>query len=122
MVLSHSTWMFNGSLNGYSYPLGEISDFKCSEELAQAKVTVRFSGGLDSLEKGSFRAILDGATSPGIGSEKDLRADLEIIQGTGNGGLEGICGKGSIIGSVGPGSFAEAEYRFELLFGEECPK
>jgi hypothetical protein len=120
-AITQATWNYTGSLDGYSFPRGEPEVAICTNWIAQAKVRVYFSGTLENLEKGTFYATLTGESNPNLGFNKGLRAKLEIDQGTGTGGLEGICGGGMIKGlEAAPGDKSEAKYKFELWFGEDC--
>jgi hypothetical protein len=120
-VFTESTWQYKGDMQGYTYVLREPIHVIVTSWLAQAKVEVKFIGTIGDSEQGTFKAYLAGETNPNLGYNKGLRAKLTVIEGSGTGGLVGICGGGTVKGlEPAPGQISNATYEYQFQFGEAC--
>ena len=126
VILSrYSVNSFTGSLAGTSVSLQTIARDDVTEHKAFQTNTASFWGKLNGLN-GTFSTIAHVVADrsqcvlgvPCLASLIPLEGKLVIIEGTGTGELEGICGGGSLKSLVPPDT--GTEYHLTLRFGKDC--
>lgn len=126
VILSrYSVNSFTGSLAGTSVSLQTIARDDVTEKKAFQTNTASFWGTLNGLN-GGFSTVAHVVADrsqcflgiPCPASLIPLEGKLVIIEGTGTGELEGICGGGSLKSLVPPDS--GTEYHLTLRFGKDC--
>jgi len=126
VILSrYSVNSFTGSLVGTSVSLQTIARDDVTEKKAFQTNTASFWGTLNGLN-GGFSTIAHVVADrsqcvlgvPCPASLIPLEGKLVIIEGTGTGELEGICGGGSLKSLVPPDS--GTEYHLTVRFGKDC--
>ena len=126
VILSrYSVNSFTGSLVGTSVSLQTIARDDVTEKKAFQTNTASFWGTLNGLD-GGFSTVAHVVADrsqcvlgvPCPASLIPLEGKLVIIEGTGTGELEGICGGGSLKSLVPPDS--GTEYHLTLRFGKDC--
>ena len=126
VILSrYSVNSFTGSLAGTSVSLQTIARDDVTEKKAFQTNTASFWGTLNGLN-GGFSTIAHVVADrsqcvlgvPCPASLIPLEGKLVIIEGTGTGELEGICGGGSLKSLVPPDS--GTEYHLTVRFGKDC--
>ncbi len=126
VILSrYSKNSFTGSLEGTSVSLQTIARDDVTEHKAFQTNTASFWGKLNGLN-GTFSTIAHVVADrsqcvlgvPCPASLIPLEGKLVIIEGTGTGELEGICGGGSLKSLVPPDT--GSEYHLTLRFGKDC--
>lgn len=119
-LFTQAIWEYNGTFQGYHWPF-EIEIVSVTSWFASSKVKVKFDGVWNETDKGTFQAIVSGASNPNLGYPNQFKAKLDIIKGTGTGDLEGICGSGTMNGEeLEFGKYSTGTYEFHFRFGEEC--
>jgi len=116
---------FTGSLVGTSVSLQTVARDDMVEKKAFQTNIASFWGTLDGL-KGSFSTIAHVVADrsqcvlgvPCPPSLIPIEGQLVIVEGTGKGDLEGICGGGTFKSLVLPDS--GSEYEFNFRFGKDC--
>lgn len=117
-LFTQALWQYNGTFQGYHYPL-DTEIVSVTQWYATSKVRVMFSGTVGDSEKGQFQAIVAGESNPNQGYPNKFRAKLEIIPGSGTGGLKGICGSGTMTGEEqDEGKESTGTYDFHYSFTE----
>ena len=126
VILSrYSKNTFTGSLEGTSVSLQTIARDDVTEHKAFQTNIASFWGKLNGLN-GTFSTIAHVVADrsqcvlgvPCPASLIPLEGKLVIIEGTGTGELEGICGGGSLKSLVPPDT--GTEYHLTLRFGKDC--
>ena len=126
VILSrYSKNTFTGSLEGTSVSLQTIARDDVTEHKAFQTNTASFWGKLNGLN-GTFSTIAHVVADrsqcvlgvPCPASLIPLEGKLVIIEGTGTGELEGICGGGSLKSLIPPDT--GTEYHLTLRFGKDC--
>jgi hypothetical protein len=96
-VLTNSFYKYNGTLEGLTVTVETLQE-EVRPWGGTAIIKATFAGSVNGSEPGCFTAIINGRSNPSPNNPTPLRATFEILKGSGYGSLEGICGKGEIVG------------------------
>ena len=111
---------YTGSLEGTTVTLQTTVRDDVVEKKAFQTNTGHFWGRLDGLEPGSFSFIVHNVVDrslcpcpPGLLAQE---VKFVVVEGTGSGGLEGICGGGTLKTAGTPST----DYDYTFRFGKDC--
>ena len=121
IISRYSVSTYTGSLQGSTVALQTVVRDDVVEKKAFQTNTGVFWGTLDGFEKpGSFSFIVhlvaDRSGCPCPPGSAPFEAKFVVVEGTGSGGLEGICGGGTLKTVVGAGT----EYDYTFRLGRDC--
>jgi len=120
LTLRYVVIAFTGSLEGTTVNQQSIVRDDVVEKKSFITVTGTFFGTLNGSEPGSFSFIVhnvvDRSGCPCPPAVTPSQGKFVVVEGTGSGGLEGICGSGTFASPTGLGSTYEHTYRF----GKDC--
>ncbi|MBI2938334.1 MAG: DUF3224 domain-containing protein [Thaumarchaeota archaeon] len=111
---------YSGTLQGTGVSVQTLTQFP-AEGISTSSALGTFTGTLGDSKLGSFSLILKltfdtAAFPPPVGSK--FEGPFIVVQDSGQGGLEGICGSGMIQGTIGTPSVSTYDITFQ--FGEAC--
>lgn len=110
---------YGGSLQGKTLTLQTVVR---EDPVGFQTNTGQFWGTLEGFEPGSFSFIVhnvvDRSGCPCPPGFAPFDAKFVVVKGTGSGGLEGICGGGTLKTDGTPG--AATEYNYTFRFGKDC--
>lgn len=114
-------YKYHGTLEGTTAYLETLQEYIRPWGI-ESKVRMTFSGSVNESKPGVFTAIISGIYNPSLDYPRPFRARFNIVEGSGAGGLEGICGSGEIIGEVPAPEIGNltAEYNIQISFGKDC--
>ena len=116
VILSrYSLSTYAGSLQGTTLALQTVVRDDAVEKKAFQTNTGFFWGTLEGFEPGSFSFIVHNVVDRSNLPATPFEAKFVVVENTGSGGLEGICG-GGILKTVGAGT----EYDYTFRFGKDC--
>jgi len=116
VILSrYSLSTYVGSLQGTTVALQTVVRDDAVEKKAFQTNTGLFWGTFEGFEPGSFSFIVHNVVDRSNLPATPFQAKFVVVEGTGSGGLEGICG-GGILKTVGAGT----EYDYTFRFGKDC--
>ena len=121
VILSrYSLSTYVGSLQGTTVALQTVVRDDVVEKKAFQTNTGHFWGTLEGFEPGSFSFIVHNVVDrsgcpcpPGLAP---FEAKFVVVEGTGSGGLEGICGGGTLKTAGTPST----DYDYTFRFGKDC--
>ena len=123
IVSRYAVNTYAGDLQGRSVALQTVVRDDVVEKKTFQTNTGTFWGTLDGFEPGSFsfisHLVADRSHCPCPPGRAPFEAKFVVVEGTGKGGLEGICGGGIIkTDAVGPTPTTDYDYTFR--FGKDC--
>lgn len=116
MILSrYALSTYGGPLQGTTLALQTVVRDDAVEKKAFQTNIGQFWGTLEGFEPGSFSFITHNVVDRSNLPATQFEAKFVVVEGTGSGGLEGICGGGTLR-TVGAGT----EYNYTFRFGKDC--
>ena len=106
---------YGGSLQGKTLTLQTVVR---EDPVGFQTNTGQFWGTLEGFEPGSFSFIVHNVVDRSNLPATPFEAKFVVVEGTGSGGLEGICGGGTLKTDGTPG--AATEYAYTFRFGKDC--
>ena len=120
ITLRYVVLAFTGSLEGTAVNQQSIVRDDVVQKKSFVTATGTFFGTLEGSEPGSFSFIvhnvIDRSACPCPPGITPSAGKFVVVEGTGSGGLEGICGGGTFVSPTALGSTYEHTYRF----GKDC--
>ena len=110
---------YAGDLQGRSVALQTVVRDDVVEKKTFQTNTGTFWGTLDGSELGSFSFISHLVADRSVPGSAPFEANFVVVEGTGRGGLEGICG-GGLIKTEDVGGTVVTVYNYTFRFGKDC--
>ena len=119
IISRYSVSRYTGSLQGTTVALQTVVRDDVVEKKTFQTNTGAFWGTLDGFEPGSFsfiaHLVADRSDCPCPPGSAPFEAKFVVVEGTGKGGLEGICGGGILKTGA-----ASTDYDYTFRFGKDC--
>lgn len=109
---------YSGDVQGRTTGLQIITE-NTTEKIANIVTPVSFTGTIDG-RTGTFAATVTLISDRSDPSLYVFKGTFTVIEGSGQEGLEGICGGGTTLGSGPPAGPFTTNYDFTFRFGDAC--